>query len=131
MQPGTLKACSTILAARTFWVQLFKNDRTPRPTDTAAMYTAADFSGYVGPQALVGWVPPFIAAGRALTFSAALQWRHNGGGVDNNIYGVFILDDGGDLWWAERDPRAPVLISPANRDYFYVARFAESSEFSG
>jgi hypothetical protein len=121
---------STFLGAVPLKVGLFKNDRTPRVGDTIAAYTEADFSGYAGRKDAVGWTAPIMSGGHAVSQANSLSWRQNGGATSNNIYGVFYVDAAGDLLFAERDPRAPVLVDPDHRGYTFRPVLTDTSEFS-
>lgn len=128
---GQLECLQTLLDNLPVNCFPYKNDRTPRQGDHVGLYTEADFSGYDGRKALGGWSAALILDGRAYSLSAAVGWHHNGGPIDNNIYGVCVVSLAGDLIWAERDPRAPVLVRPANPDYSYTGTWTEAAEFVG
>jgi len=90
-----------------FTVHLYKNDYTPVDGSVDTDFTEADFSGYAGGISLSTHATPSTVAGRATTTWTPKIWTHNGGGTSNLVYGYFVLNSGGDVIWAERDPSAP------------------------
>jgi hypothetical protein len=112
-------------------VSLYKNDRTPKWSDTLAMYTLADFSGYSGFIAITGWSPPAMLGERAKITAAACNWAHNGGPTDNFIYGVVVTDNAGGFVWAERFSGAPITVTPATPNVGYVPVLTDTAEYPG
>lgn len=92
-------------------VNLYKNDVTPTADTVTGDLEECDWGGYGG-QAM----PAFDAAtwnsgaGEAEAEQpAALDYTKSGGSA-GDIYGVFIVDTGGDLKFAWRDPAAPITM---------------------
>jgi len=104
-----------------FRLRLYQNNQFPDPTDTAAAYIEATFSGYPGP------VPPVFGsafingAGQGEIAATTLTFVHNGGPTANTVYGIFVTDSGGGLVYAERFG-APVLMASATDFILYTPR---------
>jgi hypothetical protein len=103
-------------------IRLFQNDHTPDPADVLADYTEADFSGYAELD-LDGWAAAVTVSGRAQIVATLKVWTHSAGAVDNDIYGYYVVNAGGALVWAERDPNAPVTVDTAGQEYNVLPRF--------
>jgi hypothetical protein len=127
---GQKRVLKKFLAAQVLKVWPYKNDRTPKPGDLVGAYTEADFSGYDGLKTLTGWTDPVMVAAHASSSANSVSWRHNGGGVDNLIYGVVWVDEFGVLLFAERDPKAPITVDPDHRGYNYRGTLTDTTEFS-
>lgn len=124
-----LRALAAFLEGATFYAKLFRNDRIPKQTDTAAQYQEADFSGYQGQQPITAWTDPVMVDGRAYSRADSLTWQHSGGPEDNLIFGYFVVDEDGALLWAERNPAGPRIVSAGNPDYVVTPVVTETSEF--
>jgi len=108
---------------------LFKNDYTPIATTVLADFTEADFDGYAR-IVLSGWPAAALDANdKASTELAAQTFTKSGAVTANTIYGVFVLDDVGNLLYAERNPAGGVVINTAGQTYSYLPRFTDKSEF--
>ena len=111
-------------------LHLYQNNITPADGDTLATYTEATFSGYAE-ITLDAWSAAFTDAGnKARVEEEAREFLHNGGAVNNSIYGYYITNVGStQLLWAERNPAAPVVINAGNPSYTVLPRFTLNSEF--
>lgn len=89
---------------------LFKNDWTFAAGDTILQVDECDFDGYVGLQFTRHWTPAVMQGPRAITTADLLTWIHSGGPVANLVYGYFVVNKAGDLMWAERFCRNPLLM---------------------
>lgn len=92
-------------------LRLYRNNYTPLETSVAGDFTEANFSGYVA-QALPNFPAANYVGPQAETVLPAQNFIHSGGGVDNDIYGYYVTDAGGDLLFAERNPLGPFSIVP-------------------
>lgn len=88
---------------------LYTNNYTPAAGDTASNYTEATYNGYVrqtvGPGELCTWNSSVHNAttGHADAIgSTTLTFAPTSTGSSNVIHGYFVLDDSGNLMWAER-----------------------------
>lgn len=115
----------------TLRASLYKNDRTPKESDTIGLYTIADFSGYPGPLTIGPWAGPDAQTDWVKMTAPALAWLHNGGPVDNLIYGVVWTTLAGDFFAAERLARAPVVMDPARPNLQYVPVLTNTAEYPG
>ena len=90
-------------------IRLFANNHTPLPTDTEADYVEATFSGYPGYTPLV-WGSAFInPSNQGQVNASQVLWQHNGGGISELVYGVYITDDDDVLQYAERFAAAVLM----------------------
>jgi hypothetical protein len=128
--------------ARNFWdlffgflgtnlnYHLYQNDWTPGQPDVLANYVEATFSGYGGGQASSGWSTAVTVSGHGKVIGNLLQWNFSGGVTTNNIFGYYVVrGDTGKLLYAERDPRAPVLMQPGSLPYQVLPTLTDISEF--
>lgn len=131
MVDGLRDVLQTYVQNTSLLVWPYKNDRQPTADDTLSLYFEADFSGYDGPVPLTSWGSPYLSNGRCFINSAPVAWLHNGGPTDNMIFGIVCVDGLGNLVYAERDPRAPVLVDPAHPNYGYRPILTDAVEFPG
>jgi hypothetical protein len=131
IQSGLGKVLQLIVDHLPMRGSLYKNDRFPKIGDTLAMYTLADFSGYSGPQLIGPWTGPIWSDERSKLVAPALNWAHNGGPVDNFIYGAIWTALDGTLMFAQRHPKAPVPLTPANPTISYVPVLTDTAEYPG
>jgi hypothetical protein len=109
----------------------YQNDRTPKKGDLISAYVECTFSGYGGAIPLLDWTPAEVQQGRAISQPTPTGWTHNGGPIDNFIFGICIVDNANNLIFAERDPRAPYLITPTNPAFSYQLRLSDLAEWPG
>jgi hypothetical protein len=130
----TYEGLRRLLAGSVKWedlrVILYKNDRLPRTADTLADYVEADFSGYDGWKLLNVWTPPAIEFARSFSQSNLAIWTHNGGPVNNLIFGSALVDVDSNLIAAERNKDAPRTVSPLTPILTYQAEVTYRSEFT-
>lgn len=81
---------------------LFQNNYKPKISSELVNLTPCNFSGYMGEQITGGWSIPVSAGLYAITQAIDVLWEHDGGSIGNFVYGYYIVDDDGDLVWAER-----------------------------
>ena len=103
-------------------LRLYKNNHTPAPTDTAASYTQADFTGYAAIN-LVAWGDAYLNAGfvgqideinRTFTQTAVT--------TTCLVYGYYITDGFGNLIYAESNPMGAFNMNAAGLVYIVQAR---------
>jgi hypothetical protein len=108
-------------------LKLFKNDHTPAVDDVNADYTEADFSGYAS-FALGNWNAAFLNPDDKGEIDAtAHEFAHNGGATGNTIYGVYVVNNAGNVVYAERfdSPRSMTVNTDKIK---YTARVTAVSE---
>jgi len=123
LQQGDLEFLETVRSAATVLtsLKLFQNNHVPAVTDVNANYTEATFSGYLA-MALGVWNLAFInPSGKGEIDANPQAFSHNGGGVANSIYGVYVVDATGNVMYAERFP-APVLMAALGDSITYTPR---------
>jgi hypothetical protein len=117
----------------TLTVHLFKNDHEPVIDDTVSAYVEADYSGYATVD-LTNPQPAERHFNRAVTSQYDdVEFRHNGGTVQNDTYGYFITQRQGMgtpiLLYATRFPNVPLRMSQLNDHVIIVllARLRDGS----
>jgi hypothetical protein len=94
-------------------LRLFVNDHHPAESDVLANYTEASFPGYA-PVTINHW-----GAATVLNHIAAINhpqalFQLSGVGPFP-VYGYYVTFSVSQLWWAQRDPAAPVqLVNPGD-----------------
>lgn len=127
---GDIDILSQLCVSYGWRMQLYQNNYTPVQGSTLADFVEADFSGYTGPQAIIGWSTPTIVSGHAKSLANMIQWTFGGGVTTNNIYGYYVISNtSGQLVFAERDPGAPKLMQPGSPPYQVIPAFTGISEF--
>lgn len=129
---GGLLSCLSNL--RVNWLNtlswgLYQNDLTPEDATILAEIDPCNFSGYAGLLLSTGWTAPVIDGVRAKSIATALTWTHNGGGIDNWVFGFYVLDGLGDLILAQRFSDAPRLMEYTGVSLFVTPTFTLRSEF--
>jgi len=99
------------------YVGLFQNDFNPRLNSTIANVVPCNFSGYDGPRLLYFTSASFMAGIRAARLAQEYQWRHDGGAIDNWVYGYYVVNLGGQLVLAERFCDGPFRMNVARRTF--------------
>lgn len=108
-------------------LKLFKNDHVPASDDVNADYTEANFSGYAS-VALGDWNAAFLNTDDKGEIDAdPASFVHNGGGTSNTIYGAYVVDNAGDVIYAERFD-APRVMSANGDTIPYTARLTAVSQ---
>lgn len=92
----------TQLLGVTLTLKLYSNDHVPVAGDTAANYTEVSGGGYAAKSLLSGtWVMTAGSPAQALYPIEDFVFTGTIGG-SGNVYGYFVVDGSGNLWWAER-----------------------------
>lgn len=93
-------------------LRLFKNDIIPNETTALAAFTVADFTGYAN-KTIATWNAPYLDGQNKATVLAPLQaFTPTGTALANTIYGVYYLDAGGALVYAERFAQPIIVTGP-------------------
>jgi len=93
-----------------YMVGLFKNDFEPKLTMSLGDLAICDFSGYSGEQPAYSWQAAVMQGIRAATQAGPLTWIHDGGPIQNYVYGYYVVDASAALIWAERFCPAPMRV---------------------
>jgi len=109
-------------------VGLFKNDLNPRLTTTIANVVPCDFSGYDGLRLLYFLTPEFMSGVRAMRLAQEYVWQHNGGPIDNLVYGYYVVDLAGQLALAERFCDGPFNMNVSRRSFKLTPMFWVKNE---
>lgn len=112
----------------TLVIKLFKSNTTPAAGDTAGTYTEATFPGYAS-QSVGTFGASTVASSTATATAAQNTFTRSSTGTTENIYGYYVLDSGGNLLWAERDPAAPIAMTNSGDSYLITPKFTYKSEF--
>lgn len=129
LQQGDLKALDVLRlnGDHLKTLKLFKNDHVPAVDDVNANYTEANFSGYAA-EALGTWNAAFLNGDDKGEIDAdPIAFVHNGGGTSNTIYGAYVVDDNGDVIYAERF-EAPRVMSSNGDTITYTPRLTAVSQ---
>lgn len=109
-------------------LRLYQNDYTPLDTSDVSDFTEATFSGYAA-IATNAWGGAFLNASNITEIDETLRtFTHNGGGTNNNIYGYYLTDAGGNLTYAERYSGAPVAMDANGKTFSVVPRFTTQNQ---
>ena len=110
-------------------VKLFRNNHTPGPLTTLADLTEANFSNYAA-QALAN---PVVAAALDATNRAVITWDNltftKNGVTSNDIFGYWVVDDAGNLLWAERFSVAPIALTVDGQFIVFTPTLTGMSQF--
>lgn len=132
-RPSTLAFLNAVIAALLNGASLclYNTNHTPTPTDTASTFNAieATFGGYAR-ITLNSWSAAFLNASNAAETDELVRvFTATGAGLPQSIFGVYVLDAGGNLLYAELIPTGPVVLSAAGQHFAYQAVFTDKSEF--
>lgn len=109
-----LNSLSILTAAWWFnrWLGLFQNDWNPQNYQEIGAVVPADFSGYPGLTPLGGWLAPAQVGAQAQSSASNYVFTHDGGPLENYIFGAYVVDSAGRLCWAERisDTGIPMFL---------------------
>lgn len=96
--------------------RLCKNDVTPSAASVLGDFTEADYSGYAQISITGGWTIPITeGGGKAEIRRVEIEYQHNGGGVDNDIYCVYVVNSTtGKYIGAERLTSPPKAMTPSD-----------------
>jgi hypothetical protein len=109
-----------VAAGRLHSLHLFQNNYVPVLSDVVGNYTEATFSGYASQNPT--WGAAFINGSTQAEIDAgALTFTRSAGASSNTIYGIYVLDSGGVLTYAERFP-APVSMATAGDAIVYTPK---------
>jgi hypothetical protein len=107
-----LAALIAYWGTRGTWVcRLFSNNVTPSTATVLSSFVEANWLGYVAVN-LPAWGAPAFVAPDALSTAAnpvSFTNQSSGPGI---LYGYYLTDGSGKYGWAERDPNAPVTLTP-------------------
>lgn len=124
-----LKASLNVAAAQEDLVlKLYRNDKTPADSDTAADYTEASFTGYVA----IALDPDdwTVTPGNPTEAVQPMQqFTSSAGGQNQDVYGYYVVGaDSGRLKWAERFTDGPYDIVNLDDKIEVTPRFTGQSE---
>jgi len=108
---------------------LYQNDYTPLLETDLSKLVVANFSGYAGLQVTFGWSPAVMVGFRAESLAAPINWVHDGGPVQNWVYGYYVVNQYGTLVWAERFCPAPIPMNGLGQTLRIRPRFRQGTEF--
>lgn len=129
-EEGDLEILGAVLVP-SYYMGLFQNNITPDPTLVLADLTPADFSGYNGLVQIDNWSTPVIVNGHAKSIASLIEWAHDGGVINNDIYGYYVVDaTQTKLLWLQLDPNPPVVMQPGSPPYQVIPVFTFTSEFT-
>lgn len=112
-------------------IGLYQNDWKPQSHQTISAVVPATFSGYPGLVYLNNWTPAVLEGAAAKTTADAVIWSHDGGPLQNYIFGVYVVAEDGSLDWAERIPEAPYAMYGLGGIIRYYPIYIFQSKFPG
>lgn len=123
-----------LYALRVAWlpslrIGLFQNDFTPSITATISNIVPCTFSGYDGLHAMEVWHTPYLFGDLAVIDADPRLWQHDGGDVQNYVYGYYVVDVSGALRWAERPSDFATPMVDSSSRYSVIPRFAQGSRY--
>jgi hypothetical protein len=108
--PGNIQFC------------LFNAVHAPLPMDTAATYNAIEcaFPGYARQiVASAAWGAPFLSLDTALSLGPPVQFvRGIGVQAPSNVYGYYVLQEGGNIIWAQAFDTPVPIVNPGDTVLF-------------
>jgi hypothetical protein len=130
---GLVKALNALTAA---WaghrrIGLYRNDWDIQSSQDISAVVPATFSGYPGLLPLVNWTAAVLDGPAALTAADALMWSHDGGPVQNYIFGIYVVADDGSLDWAEAITNGPIPMYGVGGIIRYIPTYTLASKFPG
>lgn len=107
---------------------LFVSNHANNPADDTAAYTAieATFGGYAR-RTLSTWSAPAVLSGYSISQCSPEVWMATGAGLPQSVWGIFVLDAGGDLLYAELDPDGATVLTAAGQTFSYLPRWADTN----
>lgn len=109
-------------------VRLFKNDFVPDAETILGDFTAADFPGYAE-ITLETWSAAYTnEGGRAQTDHPMVTWTVSDDFVGQTIYGMYVVNAGGDLLWCELATIGPVELTLEGQTYSLTPSFVAYSQ---
>lgn len=130
---GALLALNALTASwiGTRRIGLYQNNWSVQPWQGISAVVPADFSGYSGLVPLTGWLAAVQSGPMAVATADQVLWSHNGGPVQNWIFGVYVVAPDGSLDWADPFPGDPRPLFYNGHFLDYVPTYALQSKFSG
>lgn len=99
-------------------IHLFKNNFTPVKTSIAADFDEADFDGYVVKD--LTYSSTFVnGAGKTQMNADSVTWVRGVGATDNDVYGIFVTDNAGEVRGYELFPAPVPMVNPGIDSAFY------------
>jgi len=116
------------LSKRGFYLRLFTNDHYPDQDHDISDYDLAVFDGAEGVR-LDRWGTPALAPdGRGQVQHPIVTFRLRSGDPAA-ICGYFVTDrDQNHIYWAERDPDAPVALNEPGDEYRVLPRLRDRND---
>lgn len=104
---------------------LFTNDIVPDIFTEFADFVEPTWPAYSPTLGMVWTIP--VLTGLEYVSNADPVTFTNDSGSPSDVYGYFVLDDGDQLVYSERDPNAPVTIPDAS-SYTVIPRFGKKAQ---
>jgi hypothetical protein len=127
---GIKNFLTDLIAGATFGalrVRLFSNNYTPDNAMVIGSFTECTFAGYAA-VAPAGWTVPVVAAHLATSQANPVTFTITAG--TQNVYGYYVTNVAGTVvYFAERDPAAPVVLAAAGTNSYQVTpTYTEKSQ---
>ena len=110
-------------------LHLYQNNYTPTDSSVIGSFTEATFDGYAS-QTIATWSTPSVTAHVASSAAAPNVFTKSAGSTPNSIYGYYVTDSANTvMYWAERDPDAPIPMTSTGNTYTVTVRDTQQSLF--
>lgn len=109
-------------------LHLYTTNRTWLTTDDTAQATAieATFGGYAS-QTITDWGAATISGSVGQTQAGIYVFTASGSGLPQTVYGVYVLDAGGNLLYVEVNPTGGVTLSAAGNTFAYRPQWSDKN----
>ncbi len=109
-------------------LHLFQNAATPSFNSVIGDFVESNFPGYA-PVDIAAWIlgPVITNVGYMQTVTPCVFTVSSGAGPPQLAYGYYVLDDSGNLLWAELDPNGPTSMSSSGNQVQVFARLGLSN----
>lgn len=130
---GLILALDALTAAWTAHrrIGLYQNDWLIQSSQGISAVVPATFSGYAGLQPLANWTAAVLDGPAALTTADSLIWSHNGGPIQNYVFGIYVVADDGSLDFAEAIIDGPIPMYGLGGIIRYSPMYILQSKFLG
>lgn len=112
-------------------IGLFQNDPVIDRHTTIASLDPCVFSGYDGERDVGAWTLPSIEGDRAVSRSTPVIWTYDGGPATGYVFGYYVVDEDGELLWAERRTGLPVAMVVTGQDYTVIPVLSSGTRYGG
>jgi len=108
-------------------MHLFQNNFTPTTSSVLANFTECTFAGYAA-QDISSWGASVVVGHVATMTAAPNTFTRSTTGAAQDVYGYYITNQAGSLlYWAEKDPVGPRVVTNAGDSVTVTAALTDQS----